>query len=389
MPDDAKACSNCGWPAEDWQEHAAGSKAADSSGSDTADQSVPVTSGSDAADRPAPVTSGSDAADRTGSDAADSRMYPESSDNGDQNRKDDQPERMPWDVLPDQHAQGEQSAENKTDHSSVGTESDQPKEKFDIPWDPEEADREKARAKKASDTANVENGGQGVHGENGSAQNQNQGNTDSSEQATGYWFQGKWHPLTDLDSGTQEKNPGDSGSSDNHGNGWSSWNTQNGPVFRDGSYDRGNDQGYNRGNNGGLYYNWNNPSGSSFGGQGYPPRTNNFAVAAITMAVISVFLNSLYCIPSVLGIVFAVMALQQMKKNPGQYKGREMAIAALVISIVLLVIYVIIFIKVAMLMQDPAFMQQIENYLKQLQGGSVSSSSSTVPTQVASIFRFR
>ncbi|MGN0361828.1 MAG: DUF4190 domain-containing protein [Bilifractor sp.] len=406
MPDDAKACSNCGWPAEDYQDPSVNNGGSDKPGKDQSGMDKPDI------DRPGVSDKGQSA---------------ESSDTGDAGGKDDKPERMPWDVLQDQqHIQPVQPASGESDPSgkqhsssvyadtehtehkeaqqstpSVFDDAEHSKEKFDIPWDPEEADREKEKARSAAGT------GHGNHSETGGsdragnvAQNQGQEHTDSAEQPTGYWFQGKWHPLADLDAESSAGNQERSGNNTGRGNDWSSGNTwnsqnagQNGSASQGGSFNQGYDHGYNRGynrdNDGGPYYNWNSPFGNaSSGGQGYPPRTSNFAVAAITMAVLSIFLNSLYCIPSVLGIIFAVMALQQMKKYPGQYKGKGMATAALAISIVLFVIYLIVFIEVAKLMQDPAFMQQIENYLKQLQGGSVSSSSSSVPTQVASIFRF-
>ena len=111
-------------------------------------------------------------------------------------------------------------------------------------------------------------------------------------------------------------------------------------------------------------------------------RNNSFAVAAMVLAVISIFLNSLYCIPSVLGIFFAIVALNQIRKNPGAYRGRGMAIAALIMCIVLFIVYLVAFVEVFRLMRDPAFMKQIEDYLKQLQGAASSSAG-----QAAAMFR--
>jgi hypothetical protein len=50
--------------------------------------------------------------------------------------------------------------------------------------------------------------------------------------------------------------------------------------------------------------------------------------------------------------------------------------------IVLFIVYLIAFVEVFRLMRDPAFMKQIEDYLKQLQG-TVSSSAG----QAAAMFR--
>ncbi|MGO5336085.1 DUF4190 domain-containing protein [Bilifractor sp. LCP19S3_H10] len=316
------------------------------------------------------------------------------------------------------------------DHGVIWDKDDS-KDKIDIPWDPEKADRKKAEARNG--------GGDGGFGNAESSGDhtdvfRNRNGEEHSDQPGGYWFQGKWHPISDLNSGESSnrertgsgngrywengawhdgpsagnwKNNRDSsensenaggwnGSDSNGGNSGNGWNSGN----ADSGWKNGQNTGWNSGNansgwsngqntgwnssnsNGGWSGNQGNaPYGSGYG-PGYPIRNNSFAVAAMVLAVISIFLNSLYCIPSVLGIFFAIVALNQIRKNPGAYRGRGMAIAALIMCIVLFIVYLIAFVEVFRLMRDPAFMKQIEDYLKQLQG-TVSSSAG----QAAAMFR--
>jgi hypothetical protein len=316
------------------------------------------------------------------------------------------------------------------DHGVVWDKDDS-EDKIDIPWDPEEADRKKAEAR---NSGGQESGGSADAGNSGNGGDRTgSGNAENhADQPGGYWFQGKWHPMSDLnaDSGGNKRstdsgsgrywengawhdgpsggnsdngwngsgsndgnyssgwngggsNGGNSGNGSNGGNYNSGWNggSSNGGNPNSG-WNSGNANGsWNSGQNGGWNGGWNGNQGGSYG-PGYPARNNSFAVAAMALAVISIFLNSLYCIPSVLGIFFAIVALNQIRKNPGVYKGKGMAIAALIMCIVLFILYLFAFIEVARLMRDPAFMKQIEEYLQQLQGTSSSSAS-----QAAAVFR--
>ena len=308
------------------------------------------------------------------------------------------------------------------DHGVIWDKDDS-KDKIDIPWDPEEADRKKAEARNG--------GGDGGFGNAESSGDhtdvfRNRNGEEHSDQPGGYWFQGKWHPLSDLNSGesnnrertgsdngrywengawhdgpragNSQNNRGSSensgnagawnGSGSNSGNSGNGWNSGNaGSGWNNGSSNSGWNNGQNTGwnssnSNGGWSGNQGNaPYGSGYG-PGYPIKNNSFAVAAMVLAVISIFLNSLYCIPSVLGIFFAIVALNQIRKNPGAYRGRGMAIAALIMCIVLFIVYLVAFVEVFRLMRDPAFMKQIEDYLKQLQGAASSSAG-----QAAAMFR--
>ena len=300
----------------------------------------------------------------------------------------------------------DQTASAAADAHRVVWDKEDSEDKIDIPWDPEEADRKKAEAKNGGgESASVHAGGFGSDRDTFRGGNQEK----ESDQPGGYWFQGKWHPISDLNSGeTDNKKVAGSGdgrywengtwhdassagnfvnnrddaqnsrsadgdwsgngsNSGNSGNGWNGRNAEDG-------WKNGDNRGWNAGNpNGGWPGNQGYGSYGQGYGPGYPARNNSFAVAAMALAIVSIFLNSLYCIPSVLGIFFAIVALNQIRNNPGVYKGKGMAIAALIMCMVLFVVYLIAFIEVAKLMRDPAFMKQIEDYLKQLQGGTSSS----------------
>lgn len=69
---------------------------------------------------------------------------------------------------------------------------------------------------------------------------------------------------------------------------------------------------------------------------GYPRRTNNLAVAGMIMGVLSVllgwcFFTLVFC---VLGLVFSIAALSQIKRNPETESGRGMAVAGIILSVI-------------------------------------------------------
>lgn len=67
-----------------------------------------------------------------------------------------------------------------------------------------------------------------------------------------------------------------------------------------------------------------------------PQRTNAFAVTGLIMGLVSITFGLCCCygIPfNVLGIIFSLIALGQIRQNPQIYTGKGMAIAGLVISI--------------------------------------------------------
>lgn len=68
----------------------------------------------------------------------------------------------------------------------------------------------------------------------------------------------------------------------------------------------------------------------------YPMRTNGFAVAGLIMGILSLtFGLCCYGFPfSILGLIFSLVALSQLKQFPQSYGGKGMAIAGLVLSCV-------------------------------------------------------
>ena len=448
LPDDAKACNNCGWPVGKPDTIPGSSPEIPRGSSET--PSEECSAGTDAevnksgdTKAPAALETTADQEKTAGASGTADFSGVEDVAHKDQNvasaANDSETAKTEAGVREDQNMtsaatdsetvkteagiQGERNAPAAPeDHGVVWDKADS-EDKIDIPWDPEEADRKKAEARNG--------GGDGGFGNAESSGNhtdvfRNRSGEEHSEQPGGYWFQGKWHPISDLNSGESSnrertgsgngrywengawhdgpsagnwKNNRDSSENSenaggwngsgsnggNSGNGWNNgssnggWNTGS----SNGGWNNGQNTSWNSSNsNGGWSGNQGNaPYGSGYG-PGYPMRNNSFAVAAMVLAVISIFLNSLYCIPSVLGIFFAIVALNQIRKNPGAYRGRGMAIAALIMCIVLFIVYLIAFVEVFRLMRDPAFMKQIEDYLKQLQG-TVSSSAG----QAAAMFR--
>lgn len=64
-------------------------------------------------------------------------------------------------------------------------------------------------------------------------------------------------------------------------------------------------------------------------------RTNTFAITGLVFGILSVT-GGLCCygLPfNILGLVFSLVGLAQIKDNPGQYDGRGLAIAGIVLSI--------------------------------------------------------
>ena len=435
LPDDAKACNNCGWPVGKPDTISGSSPEIPRGSSET--PSEERSAGTDAevnksGDTKAPAALETTEDQEKAAGASGTADFPGVEDvvHKDQNVTsaaiDSETAKTEAGV------QGERNAPAAPeDHGVVWDKADS-EDKIDIPWDPEEADRKKAEARNG--------GGDGGFGNAESSGNhtdvfRNRSGEEHSEQPGGYWFQGKWHPISDLNSGESSnrertgsgngrywengawhdgpsagnwKNNRDSSENSenaggwngsgsnggNSGNGWNSGKADSG--WNNGSSNGGwNSSSSNSGWNNEQNTSWNssnsnggwsgNQGNGSYGqgyGPGYPIRNNSFAVAAMVLAVISIFLNSLYCIPSVLGIFFAIVALNQIRKNPGAYRGRGMAIAALIMCIVLFIVYLIAFIEVFRLMRDPAFMKQIEDYLKQLQGAASSSAG-----QAAAMFR--
>ncbi len=98
----------------------------------------------------------------------------------------------------------------------------------------------------------------------------------------------------------------------------------------------GGDQ-YGSGSTGGNYSN----SGYS---TGYQAPFSGMAIAGFVLSLAAIFFNAFFLIPSILGIIFSGVGLGKCNKNG--YRGKGLAIAGMVISIILLVIYVIAIIYV-------------------------------------------
>jgi hypothetical protein len=71
---------------------------------------------------------------------------------------------------------------------------------------------------------------------------------------------------------------------------------------------------------------------------------NSFAVAALVMGILSViFCFCCYGIPfNLLGVVFALIALHQIRSEPERYTGKNMAIAGLSLSVLSILVGVIL-----------------------------------------------
>jgi hypothetical protein len=77
------------------------------------------------------------------------------------------------------------------------------------------------------------------------------------------------------------------------------------------------------------------PGYSPYGGQAYgQPSTSGKAITALVAGILSVFICGGLIIPSVLGIVFGVLARKEIDASNGLLKGRGMATAGLVLGIV-------------------------------------------------------
>lgn len=74
------------------------------------------------------------------------------------------------------------------------------------------------------------------------------------------------------------------------------------------------------------------------------PQTNSMAIAGLVMGILAVTIGLCCCgwLFGLLGIIFSLVALSQIKRNPEQQTGRGMAIAGLVMSILGLVASIVL-----------------------------------------------
>jgi hypothetical protein len=92
------------------------------------------------------------------------------------------------------------------------------------------------------------------------------------------------------------------------------------------------------------------------------PRTNSMALAAMWMGVLSITCGMCCCygMPfNVLGIVFALVALAQIRNDPLSQQGRGLAIAGLVRSL-LSFLLAALFLALGLAMSTPDIMRKIE-----------------------------
>lgn len=64
------------------------------------------------------------------------------------------------------------------------------------------------------------------------------------------------------------------------------------------------------------------------------------AIASLVLGIVSIFFNAFLLAPSVLAIVFGVMARGQIERDPSQ-GGSGMALAGLILGIIFLIVYAV------------------------------------------------
>jgi hypothetical protein len=80
-----------------------------------------------------------------------------------------------------------------------------------------------------------------------------------------------------------------------------------------------------------------NPTASSLSGVPQAPTTNGLAIAGFVISIVGFFVFNW------LGVVFGIVALNQIKKSEGRQSGRGLAIAAIVIGSLFLIPFLSIF----------------------------------------------
>jgi hypothetical protein len=92
------------------------------------------------------------------------------------------------------------------------------------------------------------------------------------------------------------------------------------------------------------------------------PRTNSMAVASMVMGLLSVTCGLCCCygMPfNVLGIVFSLVALAQIRNDPQNQQGRSLAIAGLVLSLASIVLAVL-FVTLGLALNSSDILRKIE-----------------------------
>ena len=139
----------------------------------------------------------------------------------------------------------------------------------------------------------------------------------------------------------------------NQQNPWGQQNGQNQWGWQQGTDPR--QQGYGYG-----------PNQGNRNGQQAFPQYNKFAIWGLIFGAVASFLNGFLFVPSILAIIFCIIALVQIRNNPGRYRGKAMAIVGLAFGIIFLIVYAYIFSRVFTALQDPETMQQLQKYLQEI-----------------------
>ena len=93
---------------------------------------------------------------------------------------------------------------------------------------------------------------------------------------------------------------------------------------------------------------------------------NTYAVWALVCGGLASFLNGLVFVPSILAIVFGIVALVQTRRNAQLYKGSWMAVAGLLFGIFFLIVYGYVFHMIFQAVQNPETLEQLQQYLKEI-----------------------
>lgn len=96
-------------------------------------------------------------------------------------------------------------------------------------------------------------------------------------------------------------------------------------------------------------------------------RVHGMAVASLVLGIMAIFLNSLYFVPSLLAIGLGIAALLQIRKNPQYYSGGGLAVAGIILGAVFLAAYIALFIWTAHMLQDPEFMKLVQQYMEMME----------------------
>src|ERR1044072_1108067 len=65
-----------------------------------------------------------------------------------------------------------------------------------------------------------------------------------------------------------------------------------------------------------------------------PQLKTGLAVTALVMGILNFMLFGIFVIPTIVGIIVSVVALNKIKRNPYEYGGKGMAVGGLVVNIV-------------------------------------------------------